>query len=273
MHCSRGIAFVLNALRYLASDGELVCVLPAGSLQIQKDARAWAFLRAMFHSDVISRNGHRTFLGCVVSTVIVRLRPRDLPLQARQLTTDLENPGKTFASVTLYRGKLPMCAAGQEKAAVSVPVVHSTSLRNYSVNFKQFETGRAQDTISGPVVLLPRVGKPNKSKVVLYKGRCRFVMSDCVLGLRCWSNLERVHSLILKEWSSISRLYAGTGAKFLRVAAIARVLRRLGIKVNAPEGRHFSRQLAQQIYVAQRVLDRDELEAIASEICKRNGNG
>ena len=271
MQSSRGMAFVLNALRYLAPDGELVCVLPAGSLHTQKDQRAWAFLRTFFHVYLVSRNGHKTFDGCFARTVLVRLRRRALPRRVRNATSTSGNPKADLGRVTLYRGRLPMYVVKGE-GGNSVPLIHSTCLRHSSVDFKQFATGRLSHAITGPTILLPRVGRPDKSKVVLYRGRRLFVMSDCVLGLQCAFNPAAVHSHILKEWSLISRLYKGTGARFLTVAALAEGLRGLGIEVGAPKGRHYSRQLTEQIGQGRKTLAWNEIEALASRICGRNGD-
>jgi hypothetical protein len=272
IQCSRALAFVLNALRYLAPDGELICLLPAGSLHIQKDALAWMFLRTLFSANIIGRNGRGTFAGCSARTLMVRLRPRESACDPPKGPARPRTRRATMASVTLYRGKLPMYTLSPENNPASVPLVHSTCLRNSSVDFGQFKTAQTTHIISGPVVFLPRVGQPSKSKVVLYRGRRKFAMSDCVLALHSRDNLEAVYSCILSDWASISKLYMGTGAKFLRVSAVATALRRLGIEVNAPESRYYSHQLTREINLPAPALREDEVQAIASGLCGRNGH-
>jgi hypothetical protein len=179
--------------------------------------------------------------------------------------------GNGLPTITLYRGKVQMHMRGGNRKRLSIPLVHSTGLRYGSVNFGQFRTMLTRHTINGPVILLPRVGKPDKSKVVLYLGRRSFVMSDCVLAIDTCGDLRRVHSKIVREWGSISKLYKGTGARFLSLADLAERLRVFGFNVKAPEGRHFSHQSAKQIGQPEKTMTISQFQSLALELCGRNG--
>ena len=118
-----------------------------------------------------------------------------------------------------------------------VPLVHSTCLRNGSVDFAQFHASNAKFRIKGPALLLVRVGEPKKEKLVHYKGRDTFALSDCVIALTGRRrDLKILHKQLLGSWPSLSKLYRGTGAKYITVAEISGLLRSRGFVVGAPRG-------------------------------------
>ena len=79
VRCSVGLAFVVNSLDYLAEGGELITVLPEGSLTSEKDATTWSLLRCMAEIDMLKSNGLRTFSSAAIRTTVVRVKKRHLP--------------------------------------------------------------------------------------------------------------------------------------------------------------------------------------------------
>ena len=59
--CSPGLAFVVNSIDYLTEGGELIAVLPQGSLTSERDAATWALLRRIGDTEVLKNNGFGTF--------------------------------------------------------------------------------------------------------------------------------------------------------------------------------------------------------------------
>ena len=115
-----------------------------------------------------------------------------------------------------------------------IPLVHSTCLQKGAVDFMQFRASNATFRLSGPVVLLTRVGEPQKHKLVLYKGNKTFAISDCVFAFKSkLAELHRLYAILLQSWNSLATLYQGTGAKYLTVADIAMLLRSHGFSVRA----------------------------------------
>ena len=248
MECSRALAFVLHALRFMSSEGEIIAILPAGCLRTLKDQKALMVLQHFYHLDVIQTNGHRTFDGCVPHTAIIRIAKRS-PREAAKKPTWVPRP-KVSANVevTLFRGNVPMHTVTTRKKKDELPLVHSTSLRGSKVNLAEFNTGSSGRKLKGPAILLPRVGMPCKSKMVLYKGQRTFVLSECVLALKCSrSGLARVYDCLCANWPALADLYRGTGAKYVCVSEVATVLRAHGFRVIAPIGANWSRQLVRAI--------------------------
>ena len=80
--CSPGLAFVVNSIDYMTEGGELVAVLPQGSLTSEKDSTTWALLRRMGDTEVLKNNGLRTFACAEVRTAVVRFQKRHSLMKA-----------------------------------------------------------------------------------------------------------------------------------------------------------------------------------------------
>ena len=231
----RALAFVLNALPYLALTGEMVAVLPAGSLKSEKDQKAWSLIRSAFEVTIVGTNGHRSFDGCFPHTVVVRIaRGESVAAHARfEISADIHKS----TSLTLYRGRLSMHAVQNEPHDKSIPLIHSTSLIQGRVDLAQFRASNAPYALKGPVILLPRVGEPRRGKVVLHCGNDLMALSDCVIGIKAGRNiLRQVHDLLLSNWDEINAMYLGTGAKYITIAELSSLLRLHGYRPKPSKG-------------------------------------
>lgn len=198
----RALAFVLNALPYLTPDGEMIAILPAGSLKSEKDQKAWSLIRSTFEVAIAGTNGHKSFEGCFPRTVIVRIARREITSQPA--IGEIGASDRKEVSLGLYRGRLPMHTARDRPNSPSVPLVHSTSLTNGRVDLTQFRANNAPYSLKGPVILLPRVGEPRKEKIALYAGYQLIALSDCVIGLKAGlATLKVLHQLLLSNWDEI----------------------------------------------------------------------
>ena len=61
---------MVNSIDYMIEGGELIAVLPQGSLTSEKDATTWALLRRMGDTEVLKNNGLRTFARAAVRTAV-----------------------------------------------------------------------------------------------------------------------------------------------------------------------------------------------------------
>ncbi|HEV3037934.1 MAG TPA: hypothetical protein VHA33_09135 [Candidatus Angelobacter sp.] len=235
LSCSRAVAFVILSLRFLNLNGELVAIIPAGSLTSEKDRQAWQLLRETFDVAVMGTNGHKTFDGCFPQTVIVRISARRQCVAPTVVRKHRELPIEGAPRLVLYRGSLQMHELRNGGGATEVPLVHSTCLRNGSVDFAQFRASNARFTIKGPALLLVRVGEPRQEKIVLYTGRNVFALSDCVIALKAQKEeLKKLYQQLIASWSSLLKLYRGTGARYITVARISNLLRSRGFVVDVP---------------------------------------
>ena len=239
LRCSIALAFLIESVDFVTPYGEIVAILPAGSLGSEKDEAAWAALRSLGSVEVVAANGHRAFPDATPKTVIVRFaigRPAAPGLFEQQCPVfEGASSWKKESRVSIIRGQLRMHLARQAYDGRAIPLVHSTELRDRELNLTRRRVGRDSRTISGPMVLLPRVGQPNSDKIVYHPGGAVFAISDCVVALVCDTDEEAwsLYFALLAEWKLLERNYVGSCAKYITMRRLARVIEALGFRASA----------------------------------------
>lgn len=235
---SYGLAYTIAAMEFLAPAGQLIALLPSGTLTSQKDAANWQRLRCRFEVEVLFYLDNRTFRECSAETVIVRFSKRASPVRARKRPDAslkaFNFRTKGFLKVGLFRGKVSMNEVANETGGI-FPLVHTTELKNRKALMERKRALRSDyKPISGPAVLIPRVGRPTLDKVALLSKSDTVVLSDCVIALRCDSEraAASVRKFIDSNWKPFSKLYSGTCAKYITLRSIERFLQKAGISVN-----------------------------------------
>jgi hypothetical protein len=230
--CSTAMAFLLNSLEYIGPGGEIVAILPAGSMDSEKDRNAWSILRNICRIEIVSEHDHRTFGSCDPTTRIVHIRKDEgnpATKETANIAQEKQRKRVVGIEVTLYRGKVQMHSVAPGR----VPLAHSTDLRDYQLVLNGHKTNSYALSLKGLFIALPRVGVPMKEKVALYDAKRKVALSDCILALRCDDERHTIglHKVLVRNWPLLKSLYAGTGAKYLTVANLADVLRKLGYSV------------------------------------------
>lgn len=219
----RALSFVVLVLDLISKNSQIVCILPAGSLTSDKDSEAWKFLRANYCVRSFRRLDRNTFEGCSPKALIVRITKRSpcktgpAAIQSRCLAR-----GVRTINVRVVRGRVPVYKAlkkGQAKAGL--PLVHSTCLQT-EVSLNGLVAIHPSSTISGPAVLLPRVGQVKAQKICEYREKFSVVLSDCVIALCCasYKDVVEVKKRILSHWQQFAKLYSGTCAHYLTVESL-----------------------------------------------------
>ena len=189
--CSIALAFMFISVQFLSQGGQIVAILPAGSLYSDKDKIAWKTLNSIGISEVLDSNNRNTFSGCFPRTVVVRFTK--IPITKKRAKTDREPLSGIVANhvaskkvglrVKIFRGKVQMHDASVDAAIKKRPFVHSTELEQTGLNLSRRRIDAQLKGIRGPAVLLPRVGLPNKFKILTYLRKRPIVLSDCVIAL------------------------------------------------------------------------------------------
>ncbi len=242
VRCSLALAFLLSALDFLASDGELIAVLPAGSPESEKDRRAWQHIRSRGVVELLGTNGLRTFTGCFAKTVLVRFRQagnanfQTLP-GATRARRQLSSRG---VAVTVSRGRVQMPSMTPADAGDGLPFVHSTELHSDGLDLLHRRIARVSNCITGPAVLVHRVGQPSKSKIALYLSKAPIVLSDCVIALRVGTtrHAKILQTKLLRSWDLWRARYSGTCAPYVTIERIKTVLRDLGFSPNCDQDKN-----------------------------------
>jgi hypothetical protein len=203
--CSLALAFVLTSIAFLAPDGQLVAVLPAGCLHSQKDAAAWKAIQKVCHIEEVGKNGHRTFSGWSPKTVIVRLTmltASNKPKLKKITDSNGQKTRRRNITVSLFRGKISMHTLNGNKPKNRVPLIHSTELEKTGLNLVRRQVGVKLKSFSGPAVLLHRVGRPDVNKILPYLNKQPIALSDCVIGIKCKTADEAqvIKTVLVKNW-------------------------------------------------------------------------
>lgn len=227
VRASIALAFCINALNYITEGGAVVAIVPASTLDSEKDAAAWNVLRQGFECDVLSHFDRNTFDGAYLETVVVRITQG----QRRKSRTRPQNrsmPLGPNGRILVYRGKLPRHRSGARSSQDGLTYVHTTNLTTGLEATPR--VARDHAWVRGPALLIPRVGRPRKPGLLILQRDHRVVLSDCLFALQTKS-IEQALALRVRlhlEWDRFMSAYIGSGAKYLTVRRLLQLLEGLG---------------------------------------------
>lgn len=232
--CSLGLAFVMNSIDYLSEGGELIAVLPQGSLTSEKDAATWALLHGMGDTEILRNNGFGTFARAAVRTAVIRFQKRHSRARSdasHDMKVASTPDHEELPPVRIIRGTTQMNHIEQSKEqAGSIPFLHSVHLQKFTVSSHYRVRTRPGRKAVGPMVLLPRVGQPRPDKVAKYSEPDVYMLSDCVIALMCENG--EIADLLWKDlqssWPLLEQEYVGSGARYITNRRLVDVLVRLG---------------------------------------------
>ncbi|RZJ90125.1 MAG: hypothetical protein EOO20_09095 [Chryseobacterium sp.] len=105
-------------------------------------------------------------------------------------------------------------------------MVHSTNLRNHTVEGLHLKPKNDLAKVTGPAILLPRVGNPKSTKMCVIDGEVTYVLSDCVMAIK-FSDIREARILfryLQDNWQMVADLYTGTGARYITVEKLMQFL-------------------------------------------------
>ncbi|MEK6743057.1 MAG: N-6 DNA methylase [Nitrospirota bacterium] len=236
VRCSTAFAFILKALQFLSSNGQLVAILPESCLYSDKDAQARILLHGLGKISIIGANGHKAFSGCTAHSVIILFQKGKKsglncePWQNKHLH---EPHQKNNEQVRIHRGKVQMHKFESSKSKKGLPFIHSTELQEAGIDIKRYRIKFNENGIRGPAVLLPRVCNPSQHKLIIYEKRSPLVLSDCIIALHCRNNAvaNKLHKDMIDNWEHVRKEYTGTGARYITVNRIRKILVSMGYEV------------------------------------------
>lgn len=217
---STAMKFLLTSLNYLSENGFLYCILPSSVAYSKKDMEIWTVLERRFNISVLEQPATRYFKDATPNVVLVSLNDFSKKTSLKAVT----RMSLDFKHVKIFRGKLSMFQV--PKYPGQIPLVHSTNLLNNKIVKLTNTVDKSNSLVRGPAVLLPRVGKPLRSKPCVIAEDELYVISDCIIAIKMSSTQEakRLLEYMLSNWELILDLYQGTGAKYITVEKLSRFL-------------------------------------------------
>ena len=228
LRASKALAFVVHASTYLTKNGELLCVLPRGTLRSLRDAAAWQWLKERFDVQVLADTKRGDFEMVAAHAVLVRILRQSRKEQSATIICKTASHAPPVI-VELIRG----CNAVFRSDFVSngkFHFIHTTNLQDGHVIFGDRYLNDATRVVTGPAVLLPRIGKPDQRKICLLTSKKAVVLSDCVYAIKT-RNLVVSRALrrdLLNNWDRLRDSFGGTCAPYLTCDGLAKILDELG---------------------------------------------
>lgn len=209
---STSMLFLVESIKYLSENGALYAILPASVAYSLKDSKVWSTLVSNYNLQILEEPDISNFKNCSPNVILVSINTKVL----KEAPNDIKFLHHNLKELVLFRGKVCMQEINGTFSKGCF-LIHSTNLKyNRIVDLsRKFEAKYSE--ISGPAVLLPRVGTPDRRKLcAIKKGEC-YTLSDCVIGIKVKEDLdaELLKTLLLDSWNSLERMYKGTGAKYL----------------------------------------------------------
>lgn len=237
LKCSTAVAFLVEALKYLSSDGELAALLPVGVINNERDREIWACIEQQFDWTCGATFPRGAFPGCAATTVVISMRRRkarkmpDLAkISQHQVTSAATGRrSETRQQIKIIRGSVQMHQV--DPLSRGPRLVHSTDLRESQVIPSARRGAATRASVCGPAVLLPRVGNLSRGKIALYTDDETLVLSDCVLALKCASeeSAKEIRELLIERFELVRDCYTGTGAPFITLGRLRKLVNELGI--------------------------------------------
>jgi hypothetical protein len=213
VRCRTALAFVVNALKYLKSDGILIAILPLSILKSEVDKKVISFLKEKWNIDFGTRLDRNSFVGCSPNSVVFTLSKKTdnyrLAYEDHSYKLDLS------LNIKILRGSTQM---HKTLKSGRYPVIHSTNIRNGELEKKELKYINTKTKyVQGTFLCIPRVGLPNKGKIVIISVHDEYILSDCLYGIKT-SNATGLLSMkdaILNNWQTFQALYDSTCAPYV----------------------------------------------------------
>jgi len=228
---SKALAFVARALKYLKPGGEILAIVPASCATSQRDQALLEAMRKTFTVEQIGEINRNGFDGCSVAVIVLRLsykkaiRRRDRPASPPKLS--VLKPYR----VKIMRGTMPIYRTSS--APEGLPVLHTVDLRAQTASPQRW-SAEARRIVSGSAVLIPRVGRPDATKLVLMKLPA-VALSDCVIAIKSDppGHEPEILRTLRANWTSLEQLYGGSCAPYITLSQLQAYFQTFGLQSDA----------------------------------------
>lgn len=217
---STAMKFLVTSIRYMKPHGAIYAIMPSSVAYSQKDRILWDLLESKYNICVLDEPKSKYFRGCTPNVILVSVND----YSQRSIQRNFSRISLDFKGLTVFRGKLSMNQVEEKKSGDFL--VHSTNLNSNSVHNLKTKVVNNLSKISGPGILIPRVGKPLSSKICVINEKETYVLSDCVIAIKTVTPIDaqRLFNYMIDNWIVIEGMYTGTGAKYITIDRIKQFL-------------------------------------------------
>lgn len=218
---SSGVAlyFVFKSMYFLKPNGYLLAILPNGCLTSDRDQSAYKFLSRNYTLEVITENCDSHFKDASPRVSIVSIK-NTRPDNFVNIT--IKESVKS-SRLDIVRGNIQMHRIkSNTDPKKCYPLIHTTNLKKGKVQIDKGVIVNSTNIITGPAVLLPRVGNFNQEKICYLPVHSKVAISDCIFAIVCDNELhaEEIIVFLLEKWVSFKKIYGGTGALYTTLSKL-----------------------------------------------------
>lgn len=213
-------ASVAVALSRLRPDGELLALLPAGVLSLERDDNFWRSVSESRAVDTVAEFSSTAFPGTRTKSVLVAVRAQAEPRRGELLAF----PVRAHFCVELVRGRVPVHRVGSAAGSgVRAQFLHTRDLSSLPSVTSPVVTADGTLATPGPLLVLPRVGRVLASHLKIVASGEPVVLSDCVLALRAADAgmLIDLQRQLLEEVHQLQELYRGSCAPYVTLRRLS----------------------------------------------------
>ncbi|WP_293682595.1 hypothetical protein, partial [uncultured Phenylobacterium sp.] len=170
------------------------------------------------------------FDGRAVAVAQLRIVRGRLPSNAWRLPPQAAEVRRLHADYAVVVGRGATAVHETPDGAAGVPFVHTTDLRHGVWRPSARRSTRPADLDDQPALLLPRVGRPDRRKLVRIAGG-PVVLSDCLFWLRTEpaGHEAELQRILLDDWAGVAVLYGGSCAPYATLAGLLDLLASRGL--------------------------------------------
>ena len=209
---SKAMLFLIRALRFVARGGILLGILPVGVVHSLRDHRIVSYLKAMYNFKVLEHVSDVSFKGKEPNVILIAIQKPTVMQEYH------EHCVRFIVPSYLQRGCCNVITAKRMSSRSGLQYVHTTDLQSGALQKPRIRLPSSRcRVLHGPAVLLPRVGTPSLSKIVVIGSSKRVILSDCVIGVLAKSEKAAImiKDKLKDSFQALSRLYIGTGARYV----------------------------------------------------------
>jgi methylase of polypeptide subunit release factors len=213
-HASTAMVFLVEAIKYLQKDGILYAILPQSLAYSSKDGKIRAYLREKYYFKILEELNNQSFEKCTPNIVLASVND----IQSIELNNAFKQIDTGIKHLQIQRGGIGMHNI-QTCKGHSVSLIHSTNMRDNKIVGLEYKVKNTISYITGPALLIHRVGQPNIKKICIISSKETYALSDCVIGIKAGTIKDClcIKKIITDNWNDFSNLYKGTGAKYITI--------------------------------------------------------
>lgn len=210
---STAMKFLAESVKYLAHDGCLLAIMPISTYYSQKDKALWEYMTTHYKLSILEIPDGNFFKDCSPSIILVSVNV-NIRTKTNKSILDFSCGFKDYK---IYRGKISVHQANYDQEGL--PFIHSTNINGNKLINANRKISAKSSIVKGPVILMPRVGKPDPQKIYYHKEDSQLVISDCIIAILPSSlkEGEKIYHKLIDNWDILKELYKGTGAKFITI--------------------------------------------------------